>query len=118
MPWGNVELEPEVAAWLQTLPDDQFGRAEFHVDLLANTGVGLGEPHTRRLQGKLRELRFFLGPSNEPVRITYYVASGRRIVLLTVFRKHRRHERAEIGRAVRAMNRCIAEGHSVEDDDA
>ncbi|HZD23112.1 MAG TPA: hypothetical protein VE569_06880 [Acidimicrobiia bacterium] len=42
---------------------------------------------------------------------------GRRIILLTVFRKQRRQERAEIDRAVRALEKCIAEGHTVEDDD-
>ncbi len=93
MPWGVVELEPEVADWVRTLPDDEFGRA-----------------------GKLRELRFYLGAVGQAVRIAYFIASGRRIVLLTVFSKQRRRERAEIARAVRAMKRCVAEGHRAEED--
>jgi len=88
-----------------------------YVDLLADRGVHLREPYTRQLAGKLRELQFYLGPSGDAFRITYYIATGRRIVLLTVFRKQRRQERAEIKRAVRAMDRCIADGHITENDD-
>lgn len=75
----------------------------------------LGEPYTRQLRGKLRELRFYLG--REAVRVSYYVASGRRIVLLTVFRRTRQRELAEIERAHAAMERCIAEGHTAGDDE-
>ena len=46
-------------------------------------------------------MRFHLG--REQLRITYYAASGRRIVMLTVFRKTRRREQAEIDRAEAAM---------------
>lgn len=116
VPWGTVELEPEIVEWLDRLPDDQFGRVEFYIDLLADRGVELAEPYTRQLHGKLRELRFYLGSQGDAVRITYYIASRRRIVLLTVFRKQQRRERAEIDRAVRAMEMCIAEGHDVEDE--
>lgn len=114
MPWGSVELEPEVEQWLEKLSDDEFGNAAFYIDLLADRGVELGEPYTRQLQGKLRELRFYLG--RERMRITYFIVPGRRIILLTVFRKTQRQERAEIERAVRAMNRCMAEGHTAEED--
>lgn len=114
--WGSVELEPEVVEWLDGLPDEQFGRVEFYIDLLADRGAQLGEPYTRQLQGKLRELRFYLGPQSDAVRITYYIVTGRRIVLLTVFPKQRKRERAEIDRAVRAMEKCIAEGHTAEDE--
>jgi hypothetical protein len=66
------------------------------------------------LDGKLRELRFHL--SGRPVRVTYWIASGRRIVLLTVFVKTRMRESAEVERARRAMARCLAQEHGVEDD--
>jgi hypothetical protein len=115
--WGTVELEPEVADWLEKLPDDQFGRVEFYIDLLVDPGPQLGEPYTRQLHGKLRELRFYLGPTGDAVRITYYIATGRRIILLTVFHKQRRRERAEIDRAIRVMQTCVAEEHIAEDDD-
>jgi hypothetical protein len=114
--WGTVELEQEVADWIRALPDEQFGRVEFYIDLLAERGVHLDEPYTRQLHGKLRELRFYLGPAGQATRIAYYIASGRRIILLTVFSKQRRRKRAEIDRAERAMKRCLTEGHTAEED--
>jgi hypothetical protein len=112
MNWGEVELEPEVDRWFDTLSPEDQGTAAFYVDLLAERGVLLGEPYTRQLDGKLRELRFNLAQS--AMRITYWIASGRRIVLLTVFRKTRMREAAEVRRAMRVMKRCIAEAHTVE----
>lgn len=113
--WGEVESEPEVDAWVLSLSPDDFGHVAFYVDLLAEEGANLGEPYTRQLDGKLRELRFYLG--RQRFRISYYIAAGRRIVLLTVFHKTQQQERAEIARARRAMESCIAEGHTAEDDD-
>lgn len=43
------------------LAEDEFGHVERYVDLLADLGALLGEPFTRQLDGKLRELRFYLG---------------------------------------------------------
>ncbi|HUY22050.1 MAG TPA: type II toxin-antitoxin system RelE/ParE family toxin [Acidimicrobiales bacterium] len=71
------------------------------------------EPFTRQLRGKLRELRFHLG--RQQTRITYSIAGGRRIVLLTVFVKTRQRERPEVQRPWSAMQTCIAEGHTAED---
>jgi phage-related protein len=62
---------------------------------------------------KLRELRFHL--DSDAVRITYWIASGRRIILLTVFRKQRMRETAQVDRARRAMVRCIEEQHTVDE---
>src|SRR5207249_2168251 len=56
VPWGVVELEPEVATWIGSLFDEEFGRVEFYIDLLEEKGVRLREPFTRQLRGKLREL--------------------------------------------------------------
>ena len=113
MSWGIVELEPEVRDWLLGLTDEDFGHVAFYIDLLQEQGVHLDEPYTRQLRGKLRELRFHLG--RERQRISYYIASGRRIVLLTVFRKTKMREVQEVARAEAAMHRCIAEGHTAED---
>ena len=49
MPWGVVELEPEVEKWLDSLPTAQFAHAAFYVDLLAEQGPLLGEPYTKQL---------------------------------------------------------------------
>ena len=111
MAWGTIELEGEVLEWLDNLSDDDFGQAERYIDLLADQGVLLSEPFTRQLDGKLRELRFYLG--TQPTRISYYIASGRIIVLLTVFTKTRPRERHEIERARRAMQTCIDQGHII-----
>nr|WP_241564871.1 type II toxin-antitoxin system RelE/ParE family toxin [Nonomuraea polychroma] len=51
--------------------------------MLAEQPTTLGEPYSRHLGGKVRELRCNLEGS--AVRLTYWLASGRRIVFLTVF---------------------------------
>src|SRR5690349_18356432 len=101
MTWGSVELEPEVREWLEGLSTAAFATAAFYIDLLAERGVLLSEPHTRQLRGALRELRFHL--EGQPVRVTYWVAPQRRIVLLTVFPKRQQRESREVGRAWAAM---------------
>ncbi|MFF0493249.1 type II toxin-antitoxin system RelE/ParE family toxin [Nocardia sp. NPDC003482] len=115
MGWGTVELESEIRTWLERLPADEFARAAFYIDLLAEEGPLLGEPYTRQLDGKLRELRFHL--DSRQVRVTYWIAPGRRIILLTVFVKTRMRERAQIERARRAMERCVRARHSAEEDE-
>lgn len=97
----SVELAPEVEKWLRGLPIRGRAQAVRSIELLVQQGVLLGEPHTRHLQGKLRELRFFV--ERRPARITYFVARGRRIVLLTVFFKQQQRQPRDIERALRAM---------------
>jgi hypothetical protein len=115
MAWGTVELEPEVQHWAEALPTAQFATAAFYVDLLAEQGPLLSEPYTRQLDGKLRELRFHL--DRAAVRITYWIAPGRRIVLLTVFTKTRTREDREVDRARRALARCLTEEHTADDEE-
>jgi hypothetical protein len=87
----------------------------FYIDLLADQGPLLGEPYTKQLDGKLRELRFYL--EHDAVRVTYWIATGRRIILLTVFRKTRMREGLEVERARRALARCQAETHTADDEE-
>ena len=115
MAWGEVELEPEVSEWLEGLDDQRWAQAMFHLDLLEDRGALLGEPYTRQLSGKLRELRFYCG--GERVRISYWIAPGRRIIMLTVFTKTRMRETAEIARAAAAMARCQREGHTADENE-
>ncbi|MFD6220341.1 type II toxin-antitoxin system RelE/ParE family toxin [Nocardia asteroides] len=115
MGWGSVELEPEVREWLEKLSSEMFAHVAFYIDLLQENGPLLGEPYTRQLDRKLRELRFYLG--SDAVRVTYWIAPGRRIVLLTVFVKTRMVERREVVRALGAMRRCDAERHVLEEGD-
>lgn len=98
---------------MEELSTARFATAAFYIDLLAEEGPLLGEPYTRQLDGKLRELRFHL--DRRAVRITYWIASGRRIVLLTVFVKTRMREAREVERAGRALGRCLAEEHTAEE---
>ena len=114
MTWGAVELEPEVEKWLESLPTALFARAAFYVDLLAEQGPLLGEPYTKQLDGKLRELRFHL--ERQAVRVTYWIASNKRIILLTVFYKTRMRDGREVDRARRALARCIDEAHLVVEE--
>ncbi len=71
-------------------------------------------PASRALGDGLFELRFDL--VRTAWRITYYFAADQRIVLLTVFRKQRQNERHEVQRARQAMDRCIREGHTAEEN--
>jgi hypothetical protein len=103
----DVEVGPEVRSWLAKLSDRNFGRVDFLVGLLAEHAENLGEPYTRHLGGKVRELRFHL--LAQQTRVTYWLAPGRRLILLTVFRKARSAEIAEVARALQAQKTCEAE---------
>lgn len=103
----QIEIEPEVRQWLELLTDRHYDKAERAVDMLAAQPTTLGEPYSRHLGGKVRELRFTL--DGNAVRITYWLAPEQRIVLLTVFRKTRQHEGTEIERARQAQKACEAD---------
>jgi hypothetical protein len=103
----EVEIEPEVRSWLVQLSDRDFGRVDFLAGLLAEHAEDLGEPYTRHLAGKVRELRFHL--LRQQTRVTYWLAPGQRVILLTVFRKTRGAQTAEVARAVQAQKICEAE---------
>jgi hypothetical protein len=52
----------------------------------------------------------------QAIRGTYWIASGRRIVLLTVFGKTRMRQTREIDRAQRALRQGIAAEYTADDD--
>jgi len=64
--------------------------------------------------GSSVKLRFFL--DSRATRITYWIASGRRVILLTIFVKTRQRERHEVDRARRAIQTCIDDDHTLDDD--
>jgi hypothetical protein len=99
----EVVFEPEVWTWFEALDEPSQKRVKRRVDRLAEEGPLLGEPLTRQLDGKLRELRFDL--FERSMRITYWITPDRTIRLLTVFTKTRRRERREVERARRAFDR-------------
>ncbi|WP_305782803.1 type II toxin-antitoxin system RelE/ParE family toxin [Symbioplanes lichenis] len=104
----DIELEPEVREWLDTLRLKDYAKVEAMADIFADRAETLGEPYSRHLSGKTRELRFHLDRS--AVRISYWLAPGARAVLLTVFRKTRQIERGEVARAIAAQQECES-GH-------
>ena len=114
MSWGIIELEPEVQEWLLDLDDQRYGQALMHLDLLEEQGVALGFPYVRQLDGKLYELRFYCGRAQQ--RISYWIAPGRRIIMLTVFHKTKSRETAEVARAKKAMLTCQDKGHTAEEE--
>lgn len=103
----SIEIEPEVRDWLQALPAKHFLKIDEYVGLLAENAESLGEPYARYLGDGVRELRPTL--DGAAIRITYWLAPGRRAILLTVFRKTRMREDAEVKRAKLAQQVCQAE---------
>ncbi|MEU4314945.1 type II toxin-antitoxin system RelE/ParE family toxin [Nocardia sp. NPDC024068] len=75
--------------------------------IAVNKAETLGDPWSRNLREKVRELRFHLHPRE--MRVTYWLAPGRRVILLTVFRKTRMRESAEVERAKLLRKVCEAE---------
>jgi hypothetical protein len=63
----DIEVEPEVRSWLDSLPLEQYAKVEAAADLLAERAETLGEPYSRHLGGKTRELRFHLHRREVPV---------------------------------------------------
>jgi hypothetical protein len=116
MPWASVELEPEVAQWLESLPEREFGRAEFYIRLVDGSWSLAWPTLHAAIARRAPRAPPYLGPRRDAVRVSYWIAAGRRIILLTVFRKQRRQERDEIERAYKAMQRCIEETHVAEED--
>ena len=103
----TIELEPEVRDWLESLPAKHFLKIDEYVGLLAEHAAALGEPYARYLGDGVRELRPTL--DGAAIRITYWLAPNRTAVLLTVFRKTRMREDAEVRRAKFAQKICEAE---------
>ena len=57
-----------------------------------------------------------MGHDGNAIRLTYWLTESRRIVLLTVFRKTRMREDAEVARAKPAMKTCEAERHTAHEE--
>ncbi|MFE1595947.1 type II toxin-antitoxin system RelE/ParE family toxin [Nocardia sp. NPDC058705] len=103
----SIEIEPEVRTWLESLPARHFLKVDEYVGLLAERATTLAEPFSRYLGDGVRELRPTLDGAK--TRITYWLRADRTVVLLTVFRKTRAREDAEVERAISAKLICEAE---------
>ncbi|MGW8488801.1 type II toxin-antitoxin system RelE/ParE family toxin [Streptomyces sp. NPDC055886] len=110
-----IEIEPEVRLWLTNLSASDYERAAHAAGRLARSATTLDEPHSRFIGEGVRELRFEMGRNREAARISYWLAPQRRVVLLTVFRKTRQRENAEIARARRAKAICETEHEPAHD---
>ena len=108
-------VEPEVEQWMSGLTEHAFASVLPHVERLTERGNLLRMPASRALGDGLFELRFDV--FRVAWRITCFFATGRRIVLLTVFHKQRQNERAEVQRARWVRTRGITEEHTAEEDD-
>ncbi|GCD97368.1 type II toxin-antitoxin system RelE/ParE family toxin [Embleya hyalina] len=111
-----IEIEPEVRLWLCTVSDRDYLHAEHAAERLSAAPTTLAGPFACHLGDGLRELRFILGHDGNGIRLTYWLAPGRRIVLLTVFRKTRMREEGEVGRARLARKACEAEHVSAHEE--
>ena len=100
----NLELEPEVRDWLDSLSDSDFKRVDEVCGMLAERGSELGGPWSDHLEGPVWELRIRL--RDVAARIAYWCTSDGRIVLLTAFRKTKQHDQRQIDRAIRAQKTC------------
>lgn len=117
----EIEMEPEVVAWLDTLTFVQYQRVMRNVDdYLVDRGDLLDGNHTRALRAGVRELRLHL--EDTTWRITYWLptARGRLIVLLTAFQKVRNGsqpqdvERAVFMRRICESSHLAPTGHVYE----
>lgn len=105
----EIALEPEVEAWLESLPYGHFQRVMAKVDryLVERRGIPDGD-HVKSLREGVSELRLAVG--DRSWRITFWKPGGPAIVLLTVFAKTRNGpQHDDVNRAVRAMRTCQAE---------
>ena len=110
----GFELEPEVRDWLNSLSDSDYKRVDEVCGLLAEKGSELGGPWSDHLEGSVWELRLRL--RDVAARVAYWCTSDGTIVLLTVFRKTRMREDAEVDRAKQARKLCEAERHTAHDE--
>jgi hypothetical protein len=70
----ELEIEPEVRHWLDTLSARDYLQAEHAAERLLDAPTTLGEPYSRHLGDGLRELRFAVGHDGNAIRLTYWLA--------------------------------------------
>jgi hypothetical protein len=109
MGWSLV-LTAQVKGWLDRLDDEAFGRVACYLDLLAEHGGRLPEPHSRRLgrNCRLRQLAVPRGRRRAD-RLSYWLDGGGTVVVLTVGRWWRPRP-WEIARARAALRQHRQQG--------
>ena len=101
MTWKVEFLDTDVKAALDVLPRDIRARFERIVALVQSDGLArLREPYVKHLEGPVWEMR--MTGADGIARAAYVTASGRRIVVVHVFRKKtQKTPRREIDTALR-----------------
>jgi phage-related protein len=96
VPWRIEILNETVAAEIAALPADMQARFVRLGERISQAGLeSLSEPHVKRLEGKLWELR--LTGRDGIARALYVTAIGRRIVVVRAFvKKTQKTPRGEI----------------------
>ena len=102
----GFELEPEVRDGLDSLSDSDYKRVDEVCGMLAERATELGGPWSDHLEGAVWELRIRLRDIAARVTYWYWCTADGTIVLLTVFRETRQHDRRQVDRAVRAQKLC------------
>jgi len=101
MSWVVTVLNETVMAELSTLPVDMRARFSRISMLIENYGLDrVHEPHIKHLEGRLWEMR--LTGRDGIARAIYVTASGKRVVVVRVFKKKTQktpHQELEIARA-------------------
>lgn len=91
-----------VRDFIESLSDKHQAKIVHRIDLLAETGNTLKEPHVKKLEGKIWELRVQASPNI--YRILYFTDIGKDIVLLHGFtKKTQKTPRKEIEIATERM---------------
>ena len=104
--WTSRETQPQrqPPATPARRPSDIGATARVHADNAS------ARP---RADAAVRDLAL----DRDAVRVTYWIAAGRRIILLTVSCKTRMRDEQEVARARRVMARCVAELHTADEED-
>jgi Helix-turn-helix domain len=107
-----IELEAEVADWLEQLLTARFAVVAFAIHLIASYGALRADPRVQNLGGRfppMHVMRFYA--DTDPMGLSYWCAPGHRTVILTVWRTACISEAAETARARRALRRCVEHSH-------
>lgn len=92
-----------IEKFLDGLPDKEVAKVLREIDLLAEYGLDLREPHTKHLEGPIWELRIRF--SSNIHRILYFIWRENKIVLLHGFtKKTQKTPASEIETAKRHLN--------------
>ena len=83
--YGDLKRNEPAADFIDSLPVETQAEVLRTMELLARYGVLLKEPYSKRIKGKIRELRIV--DLHGHVRILYFTSTGRRFVILHGFVK-------------------------------